>query len=67
MLLRIEDIDQGRTRPQFIAGIFADIAWLGLTWEEPVLRQSQCFALYRAAADRLPRLATFTKAEICLN
>lgn len=52
-LLRIEDIDTARTRATFIAGIIEDLHWLGLTWEEPVLRQSQSFPVYRAAADRL--------------
>jgi glutamyl-Q tRNA(Asp) synthetase len=52
-LLRIEDIDLARCRPEHVAGIFRDLAWLGLTWEEPVLRQSQSMAVYRAAADRL--------------
>ena len=51
-LLRIEDIDAGRTRAKFIAGIFADLRWLGLTWAEPVLRQSQRMAAYAAAAAR---------------
>lgn len=52
-LLRIEDIDTVRSRDEFIAGIYDDLAWLGLQWEVPVLRQSQHFADYRAAADRL--------------
>lgn len=52
-LLRIEDIDQGRARPQFVEAILRDLAWLGLTWEEPVLRQSARMAAYRAALDRL--------------
>src|SRR5512145_993617 len=39
-LLRIEDIDQGRARPEFEAAILEDLAWLGLQWEEPVRRQS---------------------------
>ena len=52
-LLRIEDIDVGRTRPEFVAGIFEDLRWLGLTWEEPVLFQSQRMEAYRAAAGRL--------------
>ena len=68
-LLRIEDIDTGRSRPEFIDGIFRDLAWLGLTWEEPVLRQSQRFPLYRAAADRLAAMGLLypcfaTRAEI---
>ncbi|WP_299624149.1 tRNA glutamyl-Q(34) synthetase GluQRS [Pelagibius sp.] len=54
-LLRIEDIDQGRARPDFEAAIFEDLAWLGLTWEEPVLRQSERMDLYRAALETLQR------------
>ena len=45
-LLRIEDIDTGRSRPEYVAGIFADLRWLGLAWEEPVLFQSTRFAAY---------------------
>ncbi len=52
-LLRIEDIDTARTREAYVTGIYEDLHWLGLTWEQPVLRQSQHFADYRAAADRL--------------
>ncbi|MBS0253564.1 MAG: tRNA glutamyl-Q(34) synthetase GluQRS [Proteobacteria bacterium] len=52
-LLRIEDIDLERRRPEFVAAIFEDLNWLGLTWEEPVLVQSDHFAEYLAAADRL--------------
>jgi glutamyl-Q tRNA(Asp) synthetase len=48
-LLRIEDLDQGRTREEFVAAIFEDLAWLGLSWEEPVLRQSQRMAVYHEA------------------
>jgi glutamyl-Q tRNA(Asp) synthetase len=40
-LLRVEDIDQGRTRPQFGAAIYEDLAWLGIEWEAPVRRQSE--------------------------
>ena len=39
-LLRIEDIDAARCRPQYEAAIYEDLAWLGITWEEPVRRQS---------------------------
>ncbi|MCR9220027.1 MAG: tRNA glutamyl-Q(34) synthetase GluQRS [Alphaproteobacteria bacterium] len=46
-LLRIEDIDQGRARPAFEAGIVEDLRWLGLDWPEPVRRQSEHFELYR--------------------
>jgi glutamyl-Q tRNA(Asp) synthetase len=52
-LLRVEDIDVTRCRPDFEAAIYEDLAWLGLVWEEPVRRQSQHFAEYRAAAGRL--------------
>jgi glutamyl-Q tRNA(Asp) synthetase len=52
-LLRIEDIDQTRCRPEYTAAIFEDLAWLGLAWEEPVRRQSEYFADYRAALSRL--------------
>lgn len=52
-LLRIEDIDVGRSRPEYIAGIFEDLEWLGIAWDGPVLRQSEHFAVYAAAAARL--------------
>lgn len=52
-LLRIEDIDVARTRPEFIQGIFDDLAWLGIAWEEPVMRQSRHMSVYAAAAKRL--------------
>jgi glutamyl-Q tRNA(Asp) synthetase len=52
-LLRIEDIDVARARPEFVDAIYEDLAWLGLTWEKPVLVQSQHFADYLAAADKL--------------
>jgi glutamyl-Q tRNA(Asp) synthetase len=53
LLLRIEDIDLSRCRPEYEAAINEDLAWLGLAWEEPVRRQSEHFAAYRAALDRL--------------
>jgi glutamyl-Q tRNA(Asp) synthetase len=52
-LLRIEDIDRARSRPAFEAAIGRDLAWLGLTWEVPVRRQSEYFADYVKAADML--------------
>ena len=52
-LVRIEDIDVARCREEYVAGIFEDLAWLGLDWEEPVLRQSEHFADYADAAQRL--------------
>jgi glutamyl-Q tRNA(Asp) synthetase len=53
LLLRIEDIDIARCRPEFEAGIHEDLAWLGLEWETPVRRQSEHFEDYRAAFLRL--------------
>lgn len=55
-LLRIEDIDTGRSRPQHISGIFEDLTWLGISWETPVLFQSQHFEWYQAQARRLQRM-----------
>ena len=55
-LLRIEDIDRTRCRPQFEQAIYEDLGWLGLTWEEPVRRQSAHFDDYRAALARLDAL-----------
>jgi glutamyl-Q tRNA(Asp) synthetase len=55
-LVRIEDIDKGRSRARFVAGILADLAWLGLAWEEPVVFQSQRLAAYRDAARRLEEM-----------
>ncbi len=52
-LLRIEDIDRSRCRPEYEAAIFEDLAWLGLVWEAPVRRQSEHFVEYQAALDRL--------------
>jgi glutamyl-Q tRNA(Asp) synthetase len=68
-ILRIEDIDRGRCRPEYEAGILADLAWLGLTWETPVRRQSDHVDDYLAALQRLDRLGVLyrcvcTRAEI---
>jgi glutamyl-Q tRNA(Asp) synthetase len=52
-LLRIEDIDAGRCRAEFVDALLADLAWLGLDWEQPVRRQSAHMPAYRAALDRL--------------
>jgi glutamyl-Q tRNA(Asp) synthetase len=55
-LLRIEDIDIQRCRPAFEAAIYEDLAWLGLDWEQPVRRQSEHMADYRAALRHLESL-----------
>ncbi|WBV42009.1 tRNA glutamyl-Q(34) synthetase GluQRS [Pseudoroseomonas cervicalis] len=52
-LLRIEDIDPVRCRPDFVDGILEDLAWLGLDWDGPVRRQSEHLPEYRAALHRL--------------
>ncbi len=51
-LLRIEDIDTGRSRPAYEQGIYDDLAWLGIKWETPVLRQSERFEAYAAVIDQ---------------
>lgn len=52
-LLRIEDIDQTRCRPEFETQIYDDLSWLGLRWETPVMRQSDRMPAYRAALKQL--------------
>ncbi len=52
-LLRIEDIDQPRCKPEFEQAIFEDLHWLGLSWPTPVMRQSERMAVYEQALDRL--------------
>jgi len=68
-LLRIEDIDTLRCRPEFVAALEEDLSWLGLTWETPVRRQSEHFADYRAVLARLEGLGVLypcfcTRADI---
>src|SRR5262249_774757 len=69
LLLRIEDIDRTRCRPEYEAAIYEDLAWLGIPWEEPVRRQSEHFDDYRTALAKLEGLglvyASFeSRAEI---
>lgn len=52
-LLRIEDIDTGRCRDEFVTQIYEDLAWLGLEWEQPVRRQSAHMGVYAEALDQL--------------
>ncbi len=68
-LLRIEDIDATRCRPEFEAAIYEDVAWLGIAWEQPVRRQSEHLDAYRDALSRLDALGLIypsfeTRAEI---
>jgi glutamyl-Q tRNA(Asp) synthetase len=53
LLLRIEDIDLTRCKPEFEAAIHEDLAWLGIAWDEPVRRQSEHLADYREALEKL--------------
>jgi len=55
-LLRMEDIDVGRCRPEFADAIVEDLSWLGLTWDGPVVRQSQNQLHYARALEELARL-----------
>ena len=55
-LLRIEDIDTTRCRPEFVRAIEDDLAWLGLSWEQPVRRQSEHLDVYREALAQLAAL-----------
>ena len=68
-LLRIEDIDQERSRDDFIAAIYHDLHWLGLSWPTPVRRQSEHLADYKAAIEQLTNLGLLypcfaTRSEI---
>jgi glutamyl-Q tRNA(Asp) synthetase len=53
LLLRIEDIDETRCRPEYEAAIYEDLEWLGIEYERPVRRQSEHFGEYRAALEKL--------------
>src|ERR1700687_3365964 len=53
LLLRIEDIDEQRSRPEYEAAFYQDLEWLGISWQQPVRRQSEHFADYEAALIKL--------------
>jgi glutamyl/glutaminyl-tRNA synthetase len=53
LFLRIDDLDAQRSKPHFTEAIFEDLAWLGISWQPPVLRQSQRLPLYREALNQL--------------
>ncbi|NKB48294.1 MAG: tRNA glutamyl-Q(34) synthetase GluQRS [Alphaproteobacteria bacterium] len=52
-ILRIEDIDGGRNKAEYEDAIYEDLAWLGIKWREPVMRQSERGDAYKAALDKL--------------
>jgi glutamyl-Q tRNA(Asp) synthetase len=68
-LLRLEDIDTARCRPEFAAAVLEDLAWLGIDWDGEVRVQSRHLSAYRAALDRLAALGLLypcfcTRADI---
>ena len=68
-LLRIEDIDGTRSRPEHVQTIMDDLTWLGLSWDGPVVHQSDRLPAYAAALDRLREMGLLyrcycTRAEI---
>ena len=71
-LLRIEDIDGTRSREEFVAGIEEDLAWLGLTWDGPAIRQSARMNVYAEALEKLQAMGLVypcfcTRAEIAAS
>jgi glutamyl-Q tRNA(Asp) synthetase len=71
-LLRVEDIDGTRSRAEHVETILRDLAWLGLTWDGPVVFQSERLALYEAALDRLRAMGLLypcfcTRADIAAS
>jgi glutamyl-Q tRNA(Asp) synthetase len=64
LLLRMEDIDTARCKPEFETAIYEDLDWLGIVWEEPVRRQSERFDDYRKALNKLASMRmTFPSFE----
>ncbi len=71
LLLRIEDIDQSRCRPEYETAFYEDLAWLGIKREKPVRRQSEHFDDYRSALARLEAMGLIypsfeSRAEIAM-
>ena len=62
LLLRIEDIDEARCRPEYETAIYEDLAWLGLAWERPARRQSEHYADYRASLGKLEAMGLTYRA-----
>ncbi len=71
-LVRIEDIDQTRCKPEFTERLLEDLAWLGLNWDGEVRRQSEHMADYRAAVERLDAMGVLypcfcTRGQIAIE
>jgi glutamyl-Q tRNA(Asp) synthetase len=62
LLLRIEDIDETRCRPEYETAIYEDLAWLGIAWDEPVWRQAKHYDDYRAALAKLDAMGLIYRA-----
>ena len=62
LLLRIEDIDETRCRPEYEAVIYDDLAWLGIEWEKPIRRQSEHYADYRTVLAELDAMGLIYRA-----
>lgn len=63
MLLRIEDIDRARCKPEWEAAIFDDLRWLGLDWPQPVMRQSDRMKIYQQVLEKLTRLGVTYRCD----
>ena len=61
--LRLDDLDASKTKPEFCAGVLEDLAWLGLTWEEPVLKQSGHVEDYKAALEKLEAMSLIRRLD----
>ncbi|MBL8560913.1 MAG: tRNA glutamyl-Q(34) synthetase GluQRS [Gemmobacter sp.] len=63
MRLRIEDIDRARCKPDWEIAIFDDLRWLGLSWPQPVMRQSERLSFYRQALEKLHILGVIYRCD----
>jgi glutamyl-Q tRNA(Asp) synthetase len=71
LLLRIEDIDESRCRPEYEVAIYEELAWLGIAWDKPVRRQSEHYGDYRTALGKLDAMGLIypsfeSRAEIAM-
>lgn len=63
LLLRNDDLDGARCRPEYVAAMREDLAWLGLRWREPMITQSERLPRYRAALERLHAAGVIFRCE----